>query len=497
MQSRKIAQNFLSILSGQISSFALNFISISLAARHLGVEEFGQFGYLLAVVLVLSKIIDFGFAPIVFREMSIDKEDFRLFNTAMASRFFSFIVMAILYNVYMFTVHVNHYDILFSNLLMLNVIVSSKVNYIREIMDVPFKAHIEMFTPSLLLFVDNALFLILIILMPFVKGGIVYFYVSYLVANIPGFILLFYYLYKKYKYKFSLALYKIGWLFKVSFSIYIFILLYILFQYVDTILLKIYSTKYALGIYAAATRLSVPLAIIPTAIIHTVFPLLNEKESEDEKERYRMPESKMKYLATTFKIIYILPFIISAAFTVKPEGLVGLVFGANYLDASVPTILLLWAQILFFHSVFVNNILYVYDAQKWGIFYSGIIVAVDYMLCIILIPHYAYLGAAWAKVASIAAGWIMTTIILKKYSNRMFFPDYRLILWSIAVIIFAKLICFLPTILFLFVFVSIAFILAIFAGIMTDEEMRFIFTVVRMEKHTDAALKIYNKFSLF
>jgi len=45
---------------GQGVSLALNFVSFVLAARFLSVHDMGTFGYLVAIVGILSKVIDFG-----------------------------------------------------------------------------------------------------------------------------------------------------------------------------------------------------------------------------------------------------------------------------------------------------------------------------------------------------------------------------------------------------------------------------------------------------
>ena len=81
--SLKIVKNIFSLTIGQGINLLLNFFSIVLAARYLGVNEFGRFSYLIAIVAIISKIIDFGLAPIVFREVSKTTNDFSIINTAL------------------------------------------------------------------------------------------------------------------------------------------------------------------------------------------------------------------------------------------------------------------------------------------------------------------------------------------------------------------------------------------------------------------------------
>ena len=82
----KITKNLFSLTFGQGFAFILNFIAILLAARFLGVENFGSFTTLLAVISIISKFIDFGLVPIVFREQSKDSNNYLILNNSISIR---------------------------------------------------------------------------------------------------------------------------------------------------------------------------------------------------------------------------------------------------------------------------------------------------------------------------------------------------------------------------------------------------------------------------
>jgi len=91
--------NFLSISSAQIISNLITFISFSIIARHLGVDNFGIFSYYLSLTFILTKLTDFGFAPIVFRELSKNYYDYKLLNVSINIRLISFLVLLFISNI--------------------------------------------------------------------------------------------------------------------------------------------------------------------------------------------------------------------------------------------------------------------------------------------------------------------------------------------------------------------------------------------------------------
>lgn len=363
-------------------------------------------------------------------------------------------------------------------------------------MDIPFKVNLQMFQPSLIIFLENALFLVLVLIMPLVKGGMVYFYMSYLIVNIPGFIAVGYLLQKKFGFRLRFSLTNFKWLFKDSFSLYLYVLLAVLFQQIDTVLLKMYSTKYALGIYSAATRLAIPIMIIPTAIIHTVFPILSSRDNgggDDDKKNRLI--NKTQIVETTFKALFIIPVVLAIVFSGKPDSLVSLVFGKDYVLAASATVILLWGQIFSFHSFFVINLLVVYNEQKWGIAYGVVTVLIDFILCLYFIPTSSYVAAAGAKAAAFIAGWILTSIILKKNSGSYYFPRFRTILWSLLLLLCAELSGHFPLGVFAVAMVLSVIILTVATELFSASEIRFALDMFHLGRYSDMIIKIQDRFS--
>jgi len=70
-QSQRIAKNALFGLVAGVVGGALQFLSILIVAWHLGVEDFGNFSYLLAFGTIVQFVADFGLSRILVREMTL------------------------------------------------------------------------------------------------------------------------------------------------------------------------------------------------------------------------------------------------------------------------------------------------------------------------------------------------------------------------------------------------------------------------------------------
>lgn len=100
-QINKIITNALAIFLGRGFNLFLSLLIITLAARYLGVKDFGIFSSITALLYILSKIIDGGYSLIVFRETSQDQNNLIYINAALSLRLILFLIVMVLLNVYL------------------------------------------------------------------------------------------------------------------------------------------------------------------------------------------------------------------------------------------------------------------------------------------------------------------------------------------------------------------------------------------------------------
>ena len=169
LKPNKFFSNFFSLLGGQSLSLIFNFLSITLIARYLGVDIFGVFSYILAIVSILSKIVDLGIGPIAFRETSKKENDPVFLNTAISVRVILFIIVLAVFNLAAQLLALTAEEILLADILFFNIIISAKFQNVRDLLDIPFKISLSSYISVIGSTLDNIIFLALVLLMPVLK----------------------------------------------------------------------------------------------------------------------------------------------------------------------------------------------------------------------------------------------------------------------------------------------------------------------------------------
>ncbi len=446
---KEIRNNLISLALGQSISFAINFVTILLAARSLGVASFGEFASLLAVVTIVSKIVDFGLGPILFRELSERNIKPNIFYNVIALKIILVILVFIILNATILILDFAPAEILLCDILFLNIIISSKMANFREVLAIPFKATLQMHIPMSINILDNILLLIYVIVLSFHGLSLNYFILGYVLSNFPGFIFLLYYLRKKFNYKLLFRFDIIKWIILESLPLAGYVLLMVIYQQADIVLIKNINGTFYTGIYSAAARLAMPLNIIPETLVISIFPFIVKHRGE---KKYG------EKIATMFKILFFISFLFAIVFTFKSVPFIKLTFGEKYLDSAMPAIILLWSQVFLFFSFLGSDLLIAYNSQKWNFVYAILIVSANLLLNLILLPHYNFVGAGLSKLGSSFFGALFLAFVLRKEKINYFIGNVKVILWMLIMIIALFFLSLLPLYLYILVVLICIFI---------------------------------------
>ncbi|MFA7229288.1 MAG: flippase, partial [Melioribacteraceae bacterium] len=441
MYIEKVTKNVFSLSLGQLASNLLNMVAMVVAIRFLGKESFGTFSYLLAVVGILSKFVDFGIEPIVFREFSKEKENYKLFNSALTLRLTIYLILAFAFNIAAPLLGYSGREILLSNILFTTIVLSAKMVNFRELLSTPFKVNLKMHYPMTLAVLDNLVLLLMVAFIPFMKDEVLFFVIAYAVSNIPGFILSFYYLRKKYDHKFSFTLDRGMWLLKESLPLFGFVILTAVFMQIDIVILNYFKGPSDVGIYSSGVRLTAPLSIIPGAIVTTVFPILMKRMSD------QVSSDSLSNLV--IKLLYFISFVIAAVFTFESAAIVKLIFGPEYSAASLPASILYWCQIFIFFTFYTLAVLIAKNHQFYNFLFGAIQVIVNLGLNFLLIPQYSFLGASLAKLIASFASFVFILIVISKLGYRPSIGRYKVIIWSFVICGVLYLLSLLPLLAYL------------------------------------------------
>lgn len=402
----QIRNNSIIVFFFQFLSLLFNILSISLAARYLGVEEFGKFNYLLAIVGISAKILDFGFNPIIFRELSRDNNFDKYFSSALIFRIFIILFIILLFGVLSYLIELSTLKIVLLIILSFNVLFSNKFTNIRELLTIPFKIDLIMYIPMSLVILDNILLLGFILLMPIFEGGILYFTLAYTVSNIPGIILLYKYLRKRFNFQFKFKTDEISYLFKESLPLIGFIVIAFIYTQIDILFLEHLSGSRSVGVYSSALRLIMPLKLIPNAIVISLFAFIVKNVNDNKKNQL--------VFSFVSKLFFIFSISFSALMFVGSEDIILFLFGEKYLEAVLPLKILALSVFFDFFSFFVLDFFTAYKKQNYNFKFILLITSILILSNYYLIPIYNYTGSSLSRLISGIFGFLFLVVILKK-----------------------------------------------------------------------------------
>lgn len=400
-----IRNNTIVVFFSQFLSLVLNIFTIGIAARYLGVENYGLFNYLLAIVGIGAKVIDFGFNPIIFREHSKHNKSKSYISSVILLRSLVIIIVVIMFCLFAYILKLDELKIFLVVLLTLNILLSNKFTNLRELVTIPFKVNFRMHIPMLIVILDNALLLILVLIMPYFNGGIIYFTIIYVIANLPGMIILFFYMNKIYKFQFILDRQELSYLFRESYPLMGYIIFAFLYSQIDVILLQTLSGSVSVGVYSSALRIILPLKIIPNTIVISLFPII-VKNIKNEKSN--------EYIVNLIAKLFLLFSIVFGSFAfIASNEIILIIFGIEYADAAIPLTILAYAVFFDFFSFFILDVFTAYGKQKYNFKFMFLITIILLASNLLLIPEYGFTGPAISKLIVGFLGFIFLLYLLK------------------------------------------------------------------------------------
>lgn len=473
MAINKLFRNVLSISLGQSSSLVIQFISLTLVARFLGVEHYGIFNYLLAIAIVISKLTDLGLSPVAFRESSKTNSD-EFVNSAISLRLTALFIIAFFFFFISVVVGFSTMDVILINILLLNVVLSSKFQNIRELVEIPFKVRIISHYPMSVLVLDSLLFLFFVLLIPIFDLGLLYVVITYVISNLPGFFILLYLLKKKCSFSFNFTWGKAKFLWKESLPLMGYVFVIALFQQIDILILKNFVSDFSAGLFAAAARLTMPFNIIPSAIVSSVFPILVNNIRENPTKNYDL----IKFIN---KLLFFISFALASLFVFKADEVINFVFGSAYKNSSNPSIYLFISQIFFFYNFFNVDLLIAYGKQKFTLYYAVAMLLSYFLFAFLLIPHYSYTGAAVAKLCAIIFGSLILSYIISLLKIKVFFISWEVIVACITLLVVFFLLANLHIVLYSILAIIFLIVIPLIFKFFSDYEILSLFRLINKE----------------
>lgn len=176
---------------------------------------------------------------------------------------------------------------------------------------------------------------------------------------------------------------------------------------IDQVMLGALATDSTLGIYAAAVRLSEFWFIVPVAIAASAFPTLIETRNESTD----LYNARLRRL---FRLFAIMSYGVCIPGTFLADGVVKVVYGAQYRGSGPVLAVLLWAGPLVALGVLGERWKIIENLTWFSFLSTGLGALANVGLNALWIPAYGALGAAWATVVSYLVASVISCLAFRQ-----------------------------------------------------------------------------------
>ncbi|MFH1277263.1 MAG: flippase [Candidatus Eisenbacteria bacterium] len=385
---RRIILNSTALLSGQLVVKALGLVWLAVVARHLGDSRFGYLSYALSLAGLLGVVVEFGFSPVVTREIARRPEE--------AAKYVSNVLTLRLLLIGIFVpltaVVALRTGAAGGGLLPVYIAAAATAaGGLYSISGAVFFGREKMEYPSAIIIAGKVLAILIGFWAVSRGAGVAGIALIFLVE--PALNLLFSVPVMRRRFgipfvpgldlPFCRRLVKDALPFALALALGLF------YFRIDVVMLSAMKGSEEVGWYSAASRLLEGLVYLPAAFLSAVFPALSRLK-EGSSERLREAVSR----SWEFMIAIGLPVALTLILFSRPIVLI--LFGAEYLE-TVGVLRWIGASAFF---VFLNNFLGVLlgaiDRQRVHFYCSLGGVLLNVALNLYLIPRQAHLGAARA-----------------------------------------------------------------------------------------------------
>lgn len=190
-----------------------------------------------------------------------------------------------------------------------------------------------------------------------------------------------------------------SWPFAVLFTLSVFYLR------LSVISLGLLKDSVSTGLYGSVFKFVEGAILFPQSVALALFPLSSRLFAKDKK---KLSGLYFKGMATLF--VFSLPF--SFVFIFFPGIIINFAYGPEYLASSRAFSVLGIALVLFFINALAGNIIQNSPNFKKFLPFSILNFLISLFLCIVLIPRYGIIGAAWAVVGGEIAGLLINNIFV-------------------------------------------------------------------------------------
>jgi len=395
---RRVARNTVFLSVSQILARVIGFFYFIFLARALGVETFGIYNFTLAFIYNFLPVADFGLERLVLRDLSRKPKQAsfyfsRLFPLRLFLAVGAYLAALALGIIFGRSLRQIFYLAIFGLGIIpysLTYLIASFQNA-REKMELMAVANVATIVLTVILgviFVSANLSLGWILLASVLGNLIV---ASAFLARLSSWQLP---LSWKIDKKFWRRVLGQSWVFAVLITLAVFYLR------ISVVLVGLLQGPYFTGLYGSGFKFIEAAILIPQSVALALFPLSSKLFVENKEKLARLYQKALVVL-----LVFSIPFALGLIFFSKT--ILEMAYGSDYLQASPALSVLGFALVFFFLNALPGNIIQNSPRVKQFLPLAALNFLIAFSLCLLLIPRYSILGAAWAVVGGEAAGFLI------------------------------------------------------------------------------------------
>lgn len=174
----------------------------------------------------------------------------------------------------------------------------------------------------------------------------------------------------------------------------------------DIFLLNIFASTTSVGLYQVGVQIVERLWIVSSVLNTVLFPRLVAIDKEEDK--------RFEIIGKSFKIVILLTALVSLALVIFGYMFIKLFFGVEYINAYFIILALLLGVVLGAGSKVLATAIASKGKPELNAYTSFIAMILNIILNVILIPKFGYMGAAVATSIAYVANTIMRIALYKK-----------------------------------------------------------------------------------
>lgn len=415
MRLSKIPKNALALFSSQVYNKLTGAVFCIIAARLLGIANFGKFTLVLTFLSFFYIISDWGLSTLTIRDVAREEaetKEYLIYTIILriAIALISYIALIALVFILAYPKEI----IILIIIAGLSLFSNNVLNSFNAILN----AYERMYIPSIMCMIFNTIFLLIGALCLYLNLGLITLISVIVILSLINTILTGSFL-KEHLTPFKFQIPRTPWmwgLIKKAAPFAILSALSIIYFRVDTIILSKLKTIETVGFYNAAYKFVEFLMFIPTSLLMAYFPQMS-KQAKSSKSKLRKNYLKIISLL----LIIIMPIAIFLTFW--GNHVILILFGRVFLPSGAALKILIWAVVIMFINAPFGNILYNSDKILRYIPYQILLTLINITLNLILIPKLSFLGAAYTTLITeiialaIQLCFIKQILFSKKSSN--------------------------------------------------------------------------------